>query len=245
MRANASARAEHVGGQTRLVELRSDAPLVLRSTPDALYLVGGAAGPLGGDELALDLVVGCGACLAVRSAAATLAQPGPGSAPSRATYRFEIGDGGSLDWRPEPLVSVRGSDHLIDTTVVLSRSACLTLVDELVLGRADEEPGRIRVRCRVTREGAILLAHDLDFGPGSPAWDGAAVMGGARALISLLRVGPDAPTTASAIVNADDGARAAWMPLAHEAALLLAIGPTLLATRRTASSANKTGVRCR
>ena len=236
MRARASARAEHVGGQTRLVELRSDAPLVLRSTPDALYLVGGAAGPLGGDELALDVVVECGACLAVRSAAATLAQPGPGSAPSRATYRFEIGVGGSLDWRPEPLVSVRGSDHLIETTVTLSRSACLNLVDELVLGRADEAPGRIRVCCRVTREGAILLAHDLDLGPGSPGWDSAAVMGGARALISTLRVGPDAPTTASVIVNADDGTRAAWMPLARDAALLLAIGPTLLATRRLVAS---------
>ena len=235
MRAHASARAEHVEGRTRLVELRSEAPLVLRSTPDALYLVGGAAGPLGGDDLALDLVVGCGACLAVRSAAATLAQPGSGSAPSRATLRFEVGDASTLDWHPEPLVSVRGSDHLVDTTVSLSRGARLNLIDELVLGRAGEAPGRIRVHCRVARDGTILLAHDLDLGPGSPGWDGAAVMGGARALISTLRVGPDAPTTASVI--AEDGARAAWMPLAPEAALLLAIGPNLLATRRLARSA--------
>ena len=231
MRAHASARAEYVGGRTRLVELRSEAPLVLRSTPDALYLVGGAAGPLGGDDLALDVVVGCGACLAVRSAAATLAQPGSGSAPSRATLRFDVGDASMLDWHPEPLVSVRGSDHLVDTTVSLSRSARLNLMDELVLGRAGEAPGRIRVRCRVARDGATLLAHDLDLGHGSPGWDGAAVIGGARALITMLRVGPDAPTTASVIMNAEDGSRAAWMPLAREAALLLAIGPTLLATR--------------
>jgi len=236
LRAHASARAEYVEGRTRLVEIRSEAPLVLRSTPDALYLVGGAAGPLGGDELALDVVVGCGACLAVRSAAATLAQPGPGSAPSRATLRFEVGDAATLDWHPEPLVSVQGSDHLVDTTVSLSRSARLNLVDELVLGCADEASGRIRVRCRVAREGAILLAHDLDLGPGSPGWDGAAVMGGARALFTMLRVGPDAPATASVTVNAEDGSRAAWMPLAPEASLLLAIGPNLLATRRAARS---------
>jgi urease accessory protein len=75
LRAHASARAERVGDVSRLVELRSDPPLVLRATPAGLHLVGGAAGPLGGDELALDITVGAGACLVVRSAAATLAQP--------------------------------------------------------------------------------------------------------------------------------------------------------------------------
>ncbi|MEO8695963.1 MAG: urease accessory protein UreD [Acidimicrobiales bacterium] len=209
----------------------------MRCTPDALYLVGGAAGPLGGDDLTLDIAVGDGACLAVRSAAATLVQPGPDSTPSRTTMHFTVGDGGALDWRPEPLVSVRGSDHLVDTTVSLSGSARLDLVDEIVLGRAGESSGRLRVRCRVTRDGALLLAHDLDLGPGAPGWDGAAVMGGARALISLLRVGPDAPATPSVTTNAEDGSRAAWMPLAPEAALLVALGPTLLATRRAAARA--------
>lgn len=208
----------------------------MRSTPDALYLVGGAAGPLGGDDLALDVVVGCGARLAVRSAAATLAQPGPDSLSSSAALRFVVGDGATLDWRPEPLVSVRGSDHLVDTTVSLSGAARLNLVDELVLGRAGEASGRLRVRCRVTRDGATLLAHDLDLGPGSPGWDGAAMMGGARALISVLRVGPDAPTSASVITDAADGSRAAWMPLAPQAALLLAVGPTLLSARRLAAA---------
>ncbi len=209
----------------------------MRCTPDALYLVGGAAGPLGGDDLTLDLAVGDGACLAVRSAAATLAQPGPGCAPSRTTMRFTVADGATLDWHPEPLVSVRGSDHLIDTTVTLAASAQLHLVDEIVLGRAGEASGRIRVRCRVTRDGAIVLAHDLDLGPGSPGWDSAAVMGGARALISTLRGGPDAPTTPSVTTNPDDGSRAAWMPLAPNAAFLLAVGPTLLAARRLAAHA--------
>jgi urease accessory protein len=231
LRAHASARAERISGQTRLVELRSEAPLLLRSTPRALYLVGGAAGPLGGDDLALDVTVGAGACLAVRSAAATLAQPGARSSPSRTTMRFDVGDDASLDWHPEPLVSVRGSDHLVETTVALSDTARLRLVDELVLGRTGEEPGRIRLRCRVTRNGVALLAHDLDLGNGSAGWDSAAVMGGARALISSLCVGPDAATTSSVFTEADDGSRAAWMPLGRDAALLLAVGPTLLAAR--------------
>ena len=41
------------GGVTRLPVLASQVPLVLRRTPDAVYLVGGAAGPIGGDVLAL------------------------------------------------------------------------------------------------------------------------------------------------------------------------------------------------
>ena len=236
MRAHASARAELVDGRTRLVELRSEAPLVLRATPQALYLVGGAAGPLGGDELALDIAVGCGACLAVRSAAATLAQPGSRPSPSRTSVRFAVGNSASLDWHPQPLVSVCGSDHIVDTSVALSSSAHLRLVDEIVLGRAGEGPGRIRVRCRVDRDGVALLAHDLDLGPGAVGWDSAAIMGDARALISILCVGPDAPTTTSVRADRGDGSRAAWMPLARDAALFLAVGPTLLAARHLSRS---------
>jgi len=125
------------------------------------------------------------------------------------TMHFTVGCGGALDWQPEPLVSVRGSDHLLDTEVSLSRSARLRLVDELVLGRIGEAPGRIGVRCRVTRDGAPLLAHDLDLGAGAPGWDSAAVMGAARAFVSVLVVGTDAPTTASVVADAADGSRAA------------------------------------
>ncbi len=64
------------GGATRLPVLASQAPLVLRRTPAAVYLVGGAAGPLGGDSLALRITVGAGAFLRVRTAAAAIALPG-------------------------------------------------------------------------------------------------------------------------------------------------------------------------
>ena len=210
--------------------------MVFRSTADALYLVGGAGGPLGGDELSLAVAVGDSACLAVRSAAATLAQPGSRPGPSYMTMRFTVGNGATLDWQPEPLVSVQGSDHLLDTTVALSSTARLRLVDELVLGRAGEAPGRLRVRCRVTREGVAILAHDLDLGAGSPGWDSAAVLGDARAVVSVLVVGPDAPATATVASDPAEGSRAAWLPLAPDAALLLALAPTLLAARRIAHS---------
>src|SRR5687768_16184312 len=59
-------------GATRLPVLRSSVPLVLRQAEDAVWIVGGAAGPLGGDDLGLDIDVGPGAALTVRTAAAAV-----------------------------------------------------------------------------------------------------------------------------------------------------------------------------
>jgi urease accessory protein len=205
--------------------------LVLRATPAGLHLVGGAGGPLGGDELALDITVGSRAYLTVRSAAATLAQPGTDGAPSTLTQCFVVEDDASLDWRPEPLVSVAGSDHVVDTHISLQRSARLWHTDELVLGRSGEGPGRLRTRCRVERVGVPLLAHDLDLGAGAPGEGSAAIVGDARAVITTLAVGVVAPTRSTVVADHDTGARAAWMPLADGAALLMAIGPTLMAAR--------------
>ena len=64
MRAYARVVAEADGhGGTRLVRLRGEPPLLPRRTgtgtgPATVHLVGGAAGPLGGDELRLDIEVG-------------------------------------------------------------------------------------------------------------------------------------------------------------------------------------------
>jgi urease accessory protein len=57
-------------------------PVVLRRTgPRRVHLVHAAGGPLGGDELGLDVEVGAGAGVAVHSAGATLVQPGPRAGP--------------------------------------------------------------------------------------------------------------------------------------------------------------------
>ena len=63
-----------------------------------MHLVGGAAGPLGGDRLRLEIEVGAGALLDVRSVAASLALPGAGGAQSRleVTARVEVGRAAAL-----------------------------------------------------------------------------------------------------------------------------------------------------
>src|SRR5277367_6773360 len=84
------------GGVTRLPVLASQVPLVLRRTPDAVYLVGGAAGPIGGDELGLRISVGAGAFLRVRTAAASIALPGPDGRESALRVTVDVGAGGQL-----------------------------------------------------------------------------------------------------------------------------------------------------
>jgi urease accessory protein len=229
VRARAWATAVATPTGTRCFELRSEAPLLLRETPDALYLVGGAAGPLGGDELDLAVDVRCGATLRVCSAAATLAQPGPRGDASTTRTRLSVGDGGALTWEPEPLVSVRGSHHHIDTEVRMCGQSRLTLVEELVLGRWDEPSGRVTTRLRVERDGAPLLAHDLDVGGDAVGWASAAVLGpGIRAVRTMLCVGP---LSGEPQVHHDGGVRAASFPLAPDATLLVALAPTIPAAR--------------
>lgn len=192
MRAHARVVVEADGrGGTRLAVLRSEAPLVLRQTPTALYLIGGAGGPLGGDDLALDIDVGAGARLTIRTAAASLAQPG--SRPERSHFRVRatVAAGGELCWLPEPLVAVRGCVHEVDATIALAAGARLTWRDEVILGRYRQAPGSVVARTSVELDGWPLLRHELALGADHPLACSPAVTAGARAVGSVVVVKPD------------------------------------------------------
>ena len=218
MRARARVVAESDGrGGTRLAVLRSEAPLVLRPTPGALYLVGGAGGPLGGDDLALDITVGAGARLTVRSAAASVALPGDG--PSEVQVRATVAAGGDLRWLPEPVIAARGCVHRMGATVELEEGAGLVWREELVLGRHGENGGSVLTRTDVDIAGAPLLRHELALRPNHPAAAGPAVTAGARAVGSLLLTGPDwAPAQVVVL-----GPSAAVLPLAGAGAQVVAL----------------------
>ncbi|SEG59950.1 urease accessory protein [Thermomonospora echinospora] len=211
-------------GRTRLTRLRSDGPLALRETPDALYLVGAAAGPLGGDELTLDLEVGPGARLAVRSAASTLALPGAGE--SRLTVRAWVGAGGCLDFAPEPTVAAAGSRHRALAGIDLAEGAALRWREELILGRHGEQPGRHTGRLDVTVGGVPLLRHELCLDEEAAVRSGA-VLGGATAVGSVLLAGPGLPVPRA---HAGDGL--AVLPLAGPGVLVTALAADSATLRR-------------
>jgi urease accessory protein len=204
-------------GGTRLVEVYGEAPLLPRRTgPGQVHLVGGAAGPLGGDQLRLEITVEDGACLTVRTVAACVVLPGPG--PSTLDLVVRVGAGAALHWLPEPQVAAAGCDHLTRSSVELAASARLVWREELVLGRSGEAPGDVRTSLHVRHNRRALLHQDLAAGPRAAGYGGAAVFGDARTHGSILVVDPDWAQAAPAELVTEDGAR------------LVLPGPAVLAT---------------
>jgi len=235
MRARARLVAVAEAGRTRLATVRGEAPLLIRrtGTPGGtaqVHLVGGAAGPLGGDQLTLEIDVGPGASLSVRTVAASVALPGPAGATSRVAVVARVAAGGRLAWLPEPLVAASRCRHTATGRVTLAEGAALVWRDELVCGRYGEAPGDVTVALAVTYGGQLLLRQELSIGPAAPGWDGPAVLDGARATGSLLRVDP--AWTAAPPAPATLSPTAAALPLAGPAVLTTATGPDAATVRR-------------
>ena len=166
-RAAVAARADGTG-RTRVTVLRSDGPLALRETPLGVYLIGTAAGPLGGDDLALDIDVGPGSRLVIRSAAGMLLLPGPHGGRSALAIRARVGPGGHLDFAPQPTVAAAGCDHRASAEIELAAGATLRWREEIVLGRHGEHPGRCTSRLDVTLAGAPLTGGSSPPAPRGP-----------------------------------------------------------------------------
>ncbi|MET9552474.1 urease accessory protein UreD [Streptomyces sp. NPDC006645] len=234
-------------GGTALPVLQSDGPLAPRRTravtgPGArVTVVGAMSAPLGGDRLALEVVVRDGAALTVDAAAAMIALPGrrAGDEPgdhARYDLRLTVGADAVLRWLPEQLISVTGSDLRAHTRVELAPTARLVLREEQILGRHGEAPGTLTTRLTVHRAGRPLLDQQLALGPGAPGgWDGGAVLGGRRAIGQLLVVAPEfeeKPVTAQLL-----GETAVRTPLAGPGALVTALAPDARALRRVLDDA--------
>lgn len=201
------------GGRTRLSRLRSDGPLALRESGGAVYLVGAGAGPLGGDDLELSVDVGAGACLEIRSAAASLVLPGRGG-PSRMAVRARVATGGRLVYAPEASIAAAGCDHRAYAEVTLATGAELTWREEMLLGRHGEGPGRYVSRLDVTAGGIPLLRHELRVDDDARS---TAVLGDAGAVGTVLLAG-DGLTTEP---YAEEGL--AVLPLAGPGVLVTAL----------------------
>lgn len=177
-------------GDVRLPVLRSQAPLVLRRAPDAVYLVGGAAGPLGGDTLALRIEVRAGATLRLRTVAAAVALPGRYGQESVLTVTATVGAGARLEYLPEPTVAADGARHRTEVAVDLAGDAALVLRDEVLLGRHGERGGACRTCLAIDRAGRPLLRHELGVSGLDEPSRGPAVLAGHRAAGALLTVPP-------------------------------------------------------
>lgn len=204
-------------GGTTLSTLRSDPPLTLRRTgPGRVHLISTAAGPLGGDDLGLDIDVAAGTTLELHSVAATLVLPGDGG-PSRMAVTARVGPGAILRFTPEPTILAAACDHHLVVRLSLAATASVLWREEIVFGRHGEEPGRCRIRFDAVIDGSPLLRRQLAVG--DPAVDTSpAVYGTARCVGTTLLAGPAFPPPAGrrpATATVADGV--AVLPLAAPA----------------------------
>jgi urease accessory protein len=174
----------------------------------------------------LQVEVGPGARLTVRTAAASIALPGLG--PSQVTVEATVAAGATLEWLPEPVVAVEGAVHHMQSMVVIDAGGRLTWREELVLGRHGEGPGSVVTRAHVDLGGAPLLRHELWLGPGHPSAAGPAVTAGARAVGSVFLAGDGCATLEPVVL----GPTAAVLPLAGCGAQVVALAGDTISLRR-------------
>ena len=227
MRSGVSAAASLAAcrsGERQRVRWSHAWPVLLRPTgDDQVHLVHGAGGPLGGDSLSLAVDVGAGAGLRVRSAGATLVQPGLGDDPACWENTLTVGAGGRLDWAPEPTIIADGAAFDTRLRLDVAAGGRALLREIVVLGRHGGRGGRYRGELSVEVEGVTLLAHTTLLDGADESLCGPAGTAGARAVGTLLLVGDaDGPDGSGERL----GLRWAWSALDGPGRVLLAVGDT-------------------
>ncbi|MBB3604024.1 urease accessory protein [Mycolicibacterium sp. BK556] len=181
----------------RLPRIECRGGLAARHTePDTVHLVSAAATPLGGDTIAIQLIVEPGARLRLRTAAATVALPSTATTQSRACWHIEAA--GELDIDPEPTVVAADARHLTELTVCLAEAARLRIRERVQIGRTGERDGFWSGAMHADVGGTPLLRHRVELGPGSVADD---ALGTPLACVSELRY-PDPADDAAGVTLA-------------------------------------------
>jgi len=197
-------------------------PIVLRPTgDDRVHLVHGAGGPLGGDVLSLAVDVGAGAELEVRSAGATLVQPGPAGERARWDTVVTVGPGAWLGWAPQAVIVSDGAAFDTSLRMELAAGARAAVREIVVLGRLGGRGGRYRSELTVTLGCETLLAHAVLLDGDDAALSGPGGSAGARAVGTMVVVGAGAGRDRS---GESPGVRWAWTGLEGPGAMLMAVG---------------------
>ncbi len=173
---------------------------------DTVHLVSRAATPLGGDTIAVRVMVEHGARLRVRSAAATVALPGRHTTES--TTRWQVDVEGELDLDPEPTVVAGGSRHSTSMRLPVAEPSRVRLRERVQIGRTYERQGFWSGSLHADVDGRPLLRHRVELGRDSLTHD---VIGAPLASVSELRY-PDVASEALGTVLelADGGSLATW-----------------------------------
>ncbi|HVW39944.1 MAG TPA: urease accessory protein UreD [Amycolatopsis sp.] len=193
-----------------------------------MHLVQAAGGPVGGDQLGLDVSVAAGRALRVCSAAATIAHPGPHGDAINWAVSAAVDAGAELRWNPLPTVVVAGARYHCSFRADVAPDGLLVVREEIVLGRHGEPGGEYRGTLAVTVGDRPLIAHTTMLDGADHDLSGPAGSGGHRVLGSMLVATAAAPPTGlpTAELVADAGIQWSVLPLDGPGYLILALADT-------------------
>jgi urease accessory protein len=190
------------GGGTRLVHLHEAGPSRLRfptpADPAVLeaLLLNNAGGLAGGDRIEQVVRVGEGAAATVATASAEKVYRARDDEPARVTTRLEVAAGARLAWLPQEAILFDRARLVRTLDVELAADARLLLLEAVVLGRTAmgetvedgllEDRLVLRVDGRLVRLDALRLDGPIEMLRRRPA-----LLGGALALATILRIGPE------------------------------------------------------
>lgn len=205
----------HQGGGLRLLFPRSNGDRC------EAVLVNTGGGIAGGDrwDLGFGLEPGARASLTSQSAERVYrAQRDP----AVVTARIDLGAGADFEWLPQETILFDGARLQRVIEAEMAADASLTIVESIVFGRASmgEEvvSGGMHDRWRVRRAGKLVFAEDLRLdGDITKILDRPACGEGARALATILMVGPQAEARLAAVRAALDTACSAEPAIGHGA----------------------------
>jgi len=151
---------------------------------------------VGGDTINYSVCVGEGAQLTLSTATAERVY----RADSRVTgvdCSLSVAAGATLEWLPQQTLLYDGCRYRRRMHVDVDPRACITILEPLTLGRAAYgerlEDVDLRDDWRVRRGGELVFAEALRLvGPVSSLFARAAIGAGARAMATLVRLGPTA-----------------------------------------------------
>lgn len=157
--------------------------IALRSTAfSTVHMVSAAVTPLGGDSIAVKVVVNPGATLRLQSVAASVVLPGEQSSESSIDWDIEVN--GNLVIDPEPTIVAAHARHNSTVRVNIGPEARLALRERVQIGRSQESQGFWTGALRADLSDRPLLRHRLQLGRGSIADD---ALGAPMACVSELR----------------------------------------------------------
>jgi urease accessory protein len=166
----------------------------------------------GGDGMALDATVLMRACATLTTQAAEKIYGSEG-AETEIAIKLVVQARSRLDWLPQEHILFDEARLRRRLEVDLGEGATLMLVESVVFGRLAMgeafRSGAFRDRWRLRRGGRLVFAEDVHLGGFVEKTLGRKAVGaGARALATVLYVGPDAEARREEARAALDGARA-------------------------------------